>query len=103
MMELKADMDLDKEIAAKGDNPVFVKFYAQWCGGCKKLAPILEKKTNEKGYFLINIDVDECEELAEKYEVSSIPRVLVFKGGKKVFDFIGNNAEKVDKAFEAAA
>jgi len=102
-MELKPEMDLDKEIKAKGDTPVFVKFYAQWCGGCKKLAPEIEKKTKEKGYFLINIDVDECEELAEKYEVSSIPRVLVFKKGEKVFDFIGNNAEKLNKAFESVA
>ena len=102
-MELKPDMDLDKEIAAKGETPVFVKFYAQWCGGCKKLAPEIEKKTKEKWYFLINVDVDECEELAEKYEVSSIPRVLVFKKGEKVFDFIGNNSEKLDKAIQAAA
>ena len=102
-MELKPDMDLDKEIAAKGETPVFVKFYAQWCGGCKKLAPEIEKKTKEKGYFLINVAVDECEELAEKYEVSSIPRVLVFKKGEKVFDFIGNNSEKLDKAIQAAA
>ena len=102
-MELKPDMDLDKEIAAKGETPVFVKFYAQWCGGCKKLAPVIENKTKEKGYFLINVDVDEWEELAEKYEVSSIPRVLVFKKGEKVFDFIGNNSEKLDKAIQAAA
>ena len=102
-MELKPDMDLDKEIAAKGETPVFVKFYTQWCGGCKKLAPVIENKTKEKGYFLINVDVDECEELAEKYEVSSIPRVLVFKKGEKVFDFTGYNSEKLDEAIQAAA
>ena len=76
-------MDLDKEIKAKGDTPVFVKFYTQWCGGCKKLAPEIEKKTKEKGYFLINVDCDECDDLSEKYEISSIPRVLVFKKVKK--------------------
>ena len=63
-----------------------------------------EDSNKEIDKIEIEEDLEETfEELAEKYEVSSIPRVLVFKKGEKVFDFIGNNSEKLDKAIQAAA
>ena len=66
----------------KGNKPAIVDFYADWCGPCKMLAPVLEEiakeKTNTK---FVKINVDDEPELAIKYKVSSIPTVMLFENG----------------------
>lgn len=64
--------------------PVLVDFYADWCGPCKMQNPILEKVAKElKGKAkIIKIDVDKNQEVASKYEVRSIPTLILFKGGE---------------------
>ncbi|REE07747.1 thioredoxin [Winogradskyella pacifica] len=69
------------------DTPVLVDFYANWCGPCKALAPILnqvkeELKDNVK---IIKIDIDKNELLASKYQVRGVPTMLLFKKGKQVW------------------
>ncbi len=64
--------------------PILIDFYAKWCSPCKMQAPIIEeiaKEVHEKAVFA-KVDVDECEELAIKYGVQSIPTILVIKGGE---------------------
>lgn len=74
----------------KSDVPVLADFNAGWCGPCRAMKPMLEElaQTNP-GYKIVSIDIDEEDELAEEYEVSSIPCLVVFKGGEEVNRSVG--------------
>ncbi len=65
---------------------VLVDFYADWCGPCKMIAPILKDVQEEMGdkVKIIKVDVDNDGELAQRYDVMSIPTLVVFKDGKPV-------------------
>ncbi len=69
------------------DSPVLVDFYAEWCGTCKTMSPILKDvKDNLKDRVsIIKIDVDKNQELASKYQVRGVPTLLLFKKGKQVW------------------
>lgn len=71
--------------------PVLVDFWATWCMPCKAVAPIVEEIANDLSGDLIvaKLNVDECEMLAQKYEVMSIPTLMVFKNGTVVDKMIG--------------
>lgn len=84
--------DFDFESTINGSNKlILVDFWAKWCGPCRMQAPILEELANDlKDQVIIaKVDVDECEELAVKYGVSSIPSLMVFKDGKVVDGCVG--------------
>ncbi|AOR24550.1 thioredoxin [Clostridium taeniosporum] len=84
---LKVD-EFDNEIK---EGVVIVDFFANWCGPCKMLAPIfeqLEEEMKDKVKFF-KVDVDESGELATKFNVSSIPTMIIFKDGKDVSTEIG--------------
>ncbi|HBF0499327.1 TPA: thioredoxin [Clostridioides difficile] len=73
------------------DGLVVVDFFATWCGPCKMLSPIYEALGNEmveKANFL-KVDIDQNIELAQKFEVSTVPTMLIFKDGKPVDRLIG--------------
>ena len=72
------------------DKVVLAEFNAQWCGPCKMLKPIIDSIAEErKDVKVVSIDIDEEDELAEKYEVFSIPCVVVFKNGEEVNRSVG--------------
>lgn len=69
------------------ETPVLVDFYAEWCGPCKMMTPILKDvKDNLKNRVsIIKIDVDKNKAIAEKYQVRGVPTMLLFKKGKQVW------------------
>lgn len=75
----------------KSDLPVLVDFYADWCGPCKMMAPVIEELAEEyKGKWKIGkLDVDASHEVAAKYGVQSIPTLKFFKGGQVVDQMVG--------------
>jgi len=70
--------------------PVLVDFYADWCGSCKELAPLLEEIASENpNTKFVRVNVDESPGLASRYEINSIPNLNLFKSGKVVAKHIG--------------
>ncbi len=70
-----------------GDVPVLVDFYADWCGPCKMLSPILKevKSAMEENLKIIKIDVDKNQALAAKFQVRGVPTMILFKNGNPVW------------------
>lgn len=75
----------------KSDLPVFVDFWAEWCGPCRMVGPAVEEigKLMEGKIKVAKVNVDENQEIAMKYGIQSIPSLLLFKGGKEVGRTIG--------------
>lgn len=75
----------------EADKPVVVDFWAEWCGPCKKLSPILEEVAEELGdsVSITKVNVDEQRNLGAMFQIMSIPSVLIFKDGEKVDEFNG--------------
>ena len=75
----------DKVIAS--ESPVLVDFFAEWCGPCKTLAPILKEVKDELGdaIRIVKIDVDKNQPVAQKNNVRGVPTLLLFKKGKQVW------------------
>ncbi len=71
------------------EEKVVVDLWATWCGPCRMLAPELEKLVNNGVISVGKVDVDENEAIAEKFNVQSIPTLLLFKGGKLVDTMVG--------------
>ena len=68
---------------------VLVDFYADWCGPCQMLAPLLEQLDKEGGIKIIKINVDEIPDLARQFRIMSIPTLMLFKDGKFVKKVVG--------------
>ena len=96
------EQDFNKLIEEHKDKPTFVDFFAEWCGPCKVLKPMVEKACKDNGFNFIAVNVDDNEKLAEEYDVQGVPYVVLFLKGKKVFDFSGANTKKLDEAVEMA-
>lgn len=89
--------NFDATINNADKKPVFVDFYADWCGPCKLAAPIIEKLSDEYAdrVIIAQLDTDDHGEVAGKFGVMSIPTVLVFKDGQEVDRKIGFPGEPV--------
>ncbi len=69
---------------------VLVDFYADWCGPCKMQAPIVEAIAEENSDVVVaKLNVDDVDDVAERFNIVSIPTLLIFKGGKLVKNFVG--------------
>jgi thioredoxin 1 len=69
------------------DRPVIVDFHALWCSPCKMQSPILKEVANELGdrIKVIKIDVDQNSEIASRYNIQSVPTLIIFKNGKQIW------------------
>ncbi|GFP77800.1 thioredoxin [Clostridium fungisolvens] len=78
------------EIVLESNKLVLVDFWATWCGPCKMIAPILEQLSEEMTEVtFVKVDVDNNPGLADKYDISSIPTIILFKGGNQVDKLTG--------------
>ena len=82
----------DKEVL-QNEKPILVDFYANWCGPCKMVGPILERLgSTEETFDIAKIDVDQNQDLAIKYGVQSIPNMILFNNGNKIIGFASEDA-----------
>lgn len=85
-MEIKNKHEFEEKVL-NSNRKILVDFYADWCGPCKMLAPILESLKNE--YEIYKINVDDLSELAILYGVMNIPTLIVFEDGKPIVKTTG--------------
>jgi thioredoxin 1 len=82
--------DFESEVL-KSDLPVLVDFWAEWCGPCRMVGPIVDEISEEfEGKLkVVKVNVDEAQDLAGNYQVMSIPTLLIFKAGELVEQIVG--------------
>ena len=85
-----SDQDWELEVL-KSDTPVLVDFWAEWCGPCRMVGPVVEEIAQEKSGALkvVKLNVDDSPDTARKYRVMSIPTLMVFAGGDEKKRIVG--------------
>lgn len=88
-MKQISDSQFETEVL-KANGLVLVDFWAEWCGPCRMLGPVIDQLSEEiSGAEFVKVDVDDNPDLAREYSIMSIPCVMVFKGGKLAAKNIG--------------
>ena len=85
-----SDETFEEEVISKG-KPIIVDFWAEWCGPCKQIGPILEEISNEyrEKVTIGKLDVDENPEIASKYQIRGIPTMMLFNNGTLIDTKVG--------------
>ena len=96
-MEMTITTQNFEEEVLRSEKPVLVDFWATWCGPCMRQGPIVEELAGE-GYSVGKVDVDQEPALAQKYQVMSIPTLIIFKDGKEAKRVVGLTAKDTLKA-----
>lgn len=86
-----------EELVTKSDKPVLVDFWAEWCGPCRMVGPIVEEISNDyQGRAVVGkVDVDNNPEISMKFGIRNIPTILFFKGGQVADKIVGAGAKSV--------
>src|SRR5882762_2296959 len=82
------DATFENEVLQSGE-PVLVDFWAEWCGPCHAVAPVLEKIAEERNLKLVKVNIDENQDLAMRYGIQSIPNMVLFEGGEPKASAVG--------------
>ena len=101
-MEIKLSTENFEKEVLKSEKPVLVDFYADWCGPCNAMEPVIEELAKElEGKVKVGkINVDENPDIAVEYNVMSIPTLIVFKNGKEEKRLVGlRNKEELINLF----
>jgi len=88
--------EFETKLTEAGDSLVVVDFFAQWCGPCKVIAPRIEEFAAEyPDVVFLKVDVDECEDISAKYDITAMPTFVFIRNKQKIDAFSGANADKV--------
>ncbi len=87
------DESFDKVL--ESHNLVLIDFWAPWCGPCKKVSPILDEISNERGLWIGKLNVDENPIKSAEYSVTTIPYMVLFKSGKPIKTIVGAKPKHV--------
>ncbi len=90
MAKQVSDENFEAEVL-KADKPVLVDFWAEWCGPCRQLSPIIDQLSEELGekVNIVKVNIDESPETPGKYGVRGIPTMIMFKGGEAIGTKVG--------------
>jgi thioredoxin len=91
------DATFERDVLQAGSLPVLLDCWAEWCGPCHVVAPVLDQLAAESGgrYLIAKLDVDENKRVAAQFRIQSIPTMLVFKNGALVDRFVGVQPKEI--------
>ena len=98
------DADFDAQVI-QSDQPVLVDFWAPWCGPCRMIAPMVEELAGENADSLkvVKVNIDDSQATAGGFSISSIPTLMIFKGGEVVERFVGAQPKaRIQQAIDEA-
>jgi thioredoxin 1 len=81
MANVVTEANFDEEVLQSGER-VLVDFWAEWCGPCHAVSPVLEKIADERKLKLVKVNIDENQQLALRYGIQSIPNMILFENGE---------------------